>query len=203
MENNLVQKCFHCGNTTVLSLEGEYIEEEELATNIFYVQNYLFLKCVTCIKPTVQKIEKTVSRRFYLGEGDEPLVNEKLLEGEEVITTIVYPNDSINITPEPSEDMPSDIKKDFEEARAAFYNSPRSSAALLRLCVQKLCMHLGQPGKNINQDIAALVRQGLPTKIQQSLDIVRVIGNNAVHPGEIDVQDHPDTVLLLFRHGSK
>lgn len=36
------------------------------------------------------------------------------------------------------------------------------------------------------------------THIQKSLDIVRVIGNEAVHPGEMDMRDDHDTVFQLF-----
>jgi hypothetical protein len=33
----------------------------------------------------------------------------------------------------------------------------------------------------------------------QALDILRVIGNNAVHPGQIDVDDNKDVALKLFK----
>lgn len=79
-----------------------------------------------------------------------------------------------------------------------FQESPRSSAALLRLAIQKLCTELGQPGKNLNADIGELVKQGLSVRIQQSLDIVRVVGNNQVHPGVLDVRDDPVIALTLF-----
>src|ERR1700704_6610852 len=89
-------------------------------------------------------------------------------------------------------DMPENIKIDYEEARSIFGESARSSAALLRLTIQKLCEHLNFSGDNINADIKAMVAQGLPLQVQQSLDIVRVIGNEQVHPGTLDVRDDPE-----------
>ena len=111
--------------------------------------------------------------------------------------TMVYP---LHSSAEPaSSDLPEDIRKDVEEARLIATLSPRGAAALLRLSIQKLCAHLGQPGKNLNTDIATLVTNGLPAKVQQALDTVRVIGNDSVHPGELDIRDDADTVRSLFR----
>lgn len=98
----------------------------------------------------------------------------------------------------PNTDLPEEIIKDFEEARSIVENSPRGAAALLRLCIQKLCIHLGEAGKKIDQDIAELVKKGLSPTVQKSLDIVRVIGNESVHPGTVDLNDDRDTALALF-----
>ncbi len=100
--------------------------------------------------------------------------------------------------PKPHNDMPECIREDYEEAMGVFKHSARSSAALLRLAVEKLCKELGETGKTINDDIASLVKKGLPTHIQQALDIIRVIGNEAVHPGMIDVRDNPEIAMELF-----
>lgn len=110
--------------------------------------------------------------------------------------TLLHPPTRYEI--EPNEDLPEDMRADFNEARLILDLSPRGAAALLRLCIQKLCRHLGKPGKNINDDIAALVKDGLDVRVKQALDIVRVVGNEAVHPGTMDLRDNRETAAKLF-----
>ncbi|WP_445576621.1 DUF4145 domain-containing protein [Pseudomonas sp. G7(2022)] len=100
--------------------------------------------------------------------------------------------------PMPHTDLPEECKKDFNEAREISSQSPRGAAALLRLALQKLCIHLGGEGKNINDDIKALVQKGLAPQVQQALDLVRVTGNQAVHPGEMSLEDSPEHVTIMF-----
>lgn len=109
---------------------------------------------------------------------------------------MIYP-DSSN-TPLPNPDLREDIKEDYLEASSIVSKSPRGAVAILRLCIQKMCEQLGEKGKNINEDIASLVAKGLSIQIQRALDIVRVVGNNAVHPGQIDLQDNTDIANQLF-----
>ncbi len=110
--------------------------------------------------------------------------------------SLVFPPQRTGVAP--NSDLPPEISRDFEEARSILGLSPRGAAALLRLCVQKLCAFLGEKGKNIDDDIASLVSKGLNPLVQQALDIVRVIGNEAVHPGTIDIRDDPDTAHELL-----
>ncbi len=109
---------------------------------------------------------------------------------------LIYP--ASTQAPPANPDLPENILCDYEEASRIAGDSPRGAAALLRLCIQKLCKHLGEAGKNINSDVASLVKKGLNPTIQKSLDIVRVIGNEAVHPRTIDLNDNPETAIALF-----
>lgn len=113
-------------------------------------------------------------------------------------TALIYPLYS-NL-PKANGDMPENIKKLYNEAKDVYPLSKKSSAALLRLALQYLCIELGEKGKNINEDIASLVSKGLSIQIQQVLDILRVTGNNAVHPGQLDLEENPEMVNVMFEY---
>jgi hypothetical protein len=98
----------------------------------------------------------------------------------------------------PNQDLPEDIQKDYWEAARILSDSPRASAALLRLALQKLCKYLGGEGKHIDTDIKSFVNSGLNLKVLKALDSLRIVGNNAVHPGNIDLEDSPEVALKLF-----
>jgi len=110
--------------------------------------------------------------------------------------SLLYPSDREGSPP--NDDLNADIRHDIEEARSIVRFSPRGAASLLRLALQKLCIQLGEDGKNIDADIGSLVKKGLDPLVQQSLDIVRVVGNEAVHPGTLDLRDDRDTALHLI-----
>jgi len=112
------------------------------------------------------------------------------------IGSLIFP---YNVSAQPAHEcLPEDCKVDFEEAREICGRSPRGAAALLRLCLQKLLGHIGGKGEHIDTDIKALVSLGLDSHVQQALDVIRVTGNNAVHPLEMNLEDDHDSVLVLF-----
>lgn len=98
----------------------------------------------------------------------------------------------------PNEDMPDDIKDLYNEARDIVNKSPKGACALLRLALQMFCDTLVPGNKNINDKIGELVKNGLSPLLQQAFDLVRIVGNNAVHPGEINIDDNPDVAFKLF-----
>ena len=112
-------------------------------------------------------------------------------------SVMVYPK---NISIEhPNTDLNEDIINLYGEAAGILSDSPKGATALLRLALQKLLIQIGKEGTNINNDIKELVASGLSAKVQKSLDLLRVVGNNAVHPGQISLDDNSEIAIKLFK----
>lgn len=111
---------------------------------------------------------------------------------------LVYPDQLT--APRPHEMMPDNIERDFTEARNVLDDSPRAAAALLRLAIQRLLEdELDAEGSSLYQMIGNLVEQGeISPRIQKALDSVRIIGNNSVHPGEMNMDDDKEMAEALF-----
>lgn len=101
------------------------------------------------------------------------------------------------------EDMPKEPQADYEEARSILAKSPRGASALLRVATEKLVISLvdaaGKKYEGLSEGIGVLVKEGMPVTIQQALDALRVIGNGAVHPGQLDLKDDTGTALGLLK----
>lgn len=96
------------------------------------------------------------------------------------------------------EEMPPRVKALYDEAREVSTISPRSAAALLRLALQYLVDELVPGQDDTHTKIGTLVASGLDPRVQKAMDTLRVIGNNAVHPGQIDLDEDPTLVPGLF-----
>jgi hypothetical protein len=113
--------------------------------------------------------------------------------------SMIYP--AVLTAPLPADDMPKKVMEIYEEARSISSLSPRSTAALLRVALEKLTEHLGESKGKLNTRIGNLKKQGLPEDVIKSLDIVRVTANEGgSHAGEIDLsnKDNSEIVDKLF-----
>ena len=109
---------------------------------------------------------------------------------------LIWPK--LGVAPRPNPDMPPSCRSVYEEANRIVNESPRAAAALLRLVIEDLCVHLEAKGGDLNDRIGYLVKEGLSPQIQRALDVVRVTGNQAIHPGRIGREDDVDTALGIF-----
>lgn len=136
-------------------------------------------KCLACSETS-----------YWLTSTDSDLFPERL----------IYPKENIDEVPSPNPDMPEDIKQIYNEARNVLNDSSRASAALSRLAIDQLTKQLEPEGNTtLNDRIGKLVQKGLSPKVQKSLDAVRVIGNNGIHPGEIDLSDNKNMAISLLK----
>ena len=109
---------------------------------------------------------------------------------------IIYPR---SITVEnPNPDMPEVAKGLYIESAQILQDSPRASAALLRLALQEILNEVVEGGEknNINKNIGILSKE-VDKTTQKALDLIRINGNNAVHPGEIQIEE--ETTEYMYK----
>lgn len=111
----------------------------------------------------------------------------------------------------PEENMPGNVKEIYEEASLVLSDSPRAACALLRLALQELMKYLkeniqiynGLKNRNINEDIEEIINignfyQDQKEMLEKAMNSVRLIGNKASHPSELDINDNPEIANTLF-----
>lgn len=141
------------------------------------------------LKKTIIRSDCTAcSKVSYWIKSDSTDEKEKLL----------FPPTLVDM-PDPNTDMPDKVKEVYIESATVLDSSPRASAALSRLAIDILTKELEPTGSTLNDRIGNLVKNGLPDMIQKALDIVRVVGNNAIHPGTIDLSDNKDMAISLLK----
>lgn len=191
-----IVSAFNCPNCPAIAAQNPSKIKVNLIdqpnTELAKYQDYIIvLTCQSCRNDSIwiaRKAFVTYNNVFDNNEDDYTKY-----EFEKLIFPIKAEN-----APLPNPDMPKNIVEIYNEACLVLKDSPRSSAALSRLAIEQLVDYLGAEGKDLNAKIGDLVSKGLPVTIQQMLDSVRVIGNNAVHPGQIEVEGNIDLAISLL-----
>lgn len=101
---------------------------------------------------------------------------------------------------EPNLDMPEAVENKYREAAKVVSLSPVSAAALLRLALQLLLADIleSESTGDIYRDIDTLKKRQLDSSLIKALDIIRITGNESVHPGTIDLNESKEDALYLF-----
>ena len=86
----------------------------------------------------------------------------------------------------PTEHMPDDVRAAYMEAQAVISRSPRCACAMLRLALERLCVHLEGKGNNLRAKVLSLK---LSPDVEKLCDACRLVGNDAVHEGVLFVDD--------------
>ena len=110
---------------------------------------------------------------------------------------MIYPLNSD--VPVPCEDMPNNIIEIYNEAKKVLVISPKSACALLRLALENLMDYLKVDGKNLKEKICKYCDEyHVDESLKKSFHILRIVGNEAVHPGTINIDDNEDIARSLF-----
>jgi hypothetical protein len=96
-------------------------------------------------------------------------------------------------------DAPQNVSELWDEARTIAAQSSRGAAALLRLALQVLLQEHVVPGEaHLSTAIGKAFAGGVPEMVQQSMDYLRITGNDAVHASEVRLEDDPEQLPALF-----
>lgn len=96
----------------------------------------------------------------------------------------------------PSKYLPAESLAAFEEAQKVIDRSPQCACAMLRLALERLCVHLGADKGTLKAKIESL---GLDPDLHAIAEACRAVGNDAVHAGLIDYgsEDSYETARTL------
>jgi Domain of unknown function (DUF4145) len=150
------------------------------------IDRYFWCVCQSCEQPSLWRRDL-----------------ESLLPGADARTAtghLVWP---IKGGPPPHDDMPAEALRHYEQARGVLRASPQAAAALLRVATQAIVNHLVERDDlMLDRAIGQLVKEGrVRTGVQQACDVLRVTGNNMLHPGQISERedDNQEVAERLFQ----
>jgi hypothetical protein len=101
--------------------------------------------------------------------------------------------------PEPKLHASPDARRDCEEASQTLDASPRGAAVLLRLATEKLSKELGDWEQGPRTEIAPPFQEEIDARVQNVLDAMRLIENDATPPDQTSVGDDRATAETLSR----
>ncbi|MGS2776965.1 DUF4145 domain-containing protein [Robertmurraya sp. GLU-23] len=113
---------------------------------------------------------------------------------------LIYPNSTL--VELPNFDMPAEIQALYNEASSIVNLSAKSAAALLRLALEKLLIHVGAKPGSIDNMIKSLIEKDVISAsgtVRKALDSLRLIGNAGVHPTGINLDEDPKAAMALFK----
>jgi hypothetical protein len=113
----------------------------------------------------------------------ETLYLAKCTECEQVVLSLnskmIFPLSSSRGTC--PEEVPYNLKNDYEEACFVEPLSKKAAAALSRRCLQNLLHEEGFKDRDLNAEIDLAIKK-LPSHLSSAIDAIRHVGNYAAHP---------------------
>lgn len=131
-------------------------------------------ECPACHRLVLTLLSKEALNLGVTGGANFP--------GNEKTRYIVRPR--VANRPAPPKEVPEEFAADYREASLVLADSPKSSAALSRRCLQHILREkAGVKKADLAKEIDEVISSGkLPSHLSEAIDGIRNIGNFAAHP---------------------
>ena len=174
IDNYKLQQCYHCGNEGLLQIVGKhqhtyggpilnkYGEAIDCEMQEFF--EWILLSCPVCYKVSLLQ---TYSNELFNGEDID----------------LLFPECNVNFL-----GVPVEIKTAFEAALKVKNIDTSVCLLSLRRVLEAICKEQGAEGRNLDNMIKNMLDNGkLPEIMNDACWIIRQLGNDAAHAGEIRV----------------
>lgn len=175
----LVLKCFHCGNDTLMNLRGMYsynshdYKYEEFDFNC----DYELYECPICHEPTL-----------YSDYSDEtmfvPFRDDGYMEHD---TKIMFPVNQLSS----DKGIPDKVKKAYEAALKVKNIDMNICLIALRRTLELLLKDQGATSWGLKSMIEEVAGKGvLPDSLKEASSLTKMLGDTAAHDKEMEISQH-------------
>lgn len=123
--------------------------------------------------------------KTFCNSCNEPTYWLKFLNDQE---TLIFPHQYDY--PDAHDDLPDEIKVIYDQAGKTMSISVGASAALSRVCLEQLLIHLGYEKGSVNDKIGEVIKDNMvSSQTAKMLDTIRHFGNTGAHTGTINLNE--------------
>lgn len=189
--------CHHCGNTSAFEVREEFnnyhpleiedyqlLEIEENASEDQHSTWWRLLKCLSCMKPTLEEIFVGINYDWRITFQGEP---------EYEVSTILYPAAKLDL-----HKVPWQIQKEYDSALKYRKTDPKACAVYVGRALETLCAKEKIKGKSLHDKLYHLIEaKGIPHSLELALDKMRVTRNIGAHASNNDNVTKEEAELCL------
>lgn len=182
-----VIKCFHCGNETLMSQEGEYswgsrdIEYEDFD----YLYEYELFACPVCHKVTLREIYGDETMMEQCDDGSMRWQSNK---------NILYPINSID-----SSSIPSKVNEAYGAALKTKGIDKYVCLMALRRTLELILKDKGATKWGLKDKIEEIAEKGLlPDTLKEASSLTKILGDSAAHDKDMDIDQQDVESMAEF-----
>ncbi len=176
---DVIIKCYHCGNQTPMKQVGEYSwgSRDERYSDFDYLSEYKLFACPVCHKVTL--IESY---------GDETMIdyrpNDTMFWQHK--DTVLFPINSIEDV-----SVPPKIKDAFEAALKTQSIDTSLCLIALRRTLELVLKDKGATKWGLKDKIEEIAEKGLlPDTLKEASSLTKILGDSAAHDKDIDIDEN-------------